>query len=70
MEDAVRKLSSGNRDLGVVPLEPLQVERLAFGNSSAGAVAIQQTYENLRLFGITNATMSGSEYVGFCKFIF
>ena len=59
--DAAGRLKQGNKDLGIFPLEPLVIEKIEFGDSSGGAVGVRQVYENLKLFGATNFTISDSE---------
>ncbi|XP_063926422.1 protein takeout-like isoform X2 [Zophobas morio] len=59
--DSMHRFKQGNKELGIVPLEPLVIQKLEFGNSGDGPVAIQQVYENLKLFGITAFTIYDSE---------
>ncbi|KAJ3651205.1 hypothetical protein Zmor_017257 [Zophobas morio] len=59
--DALHKFKQGNKELGIVPLEPLVVPKLEFGNSGGGSVAIKHEYENLKLFGISTFTSYDSE---------
>ena len=61
--DSMHRFKQGNKELGIVPLEPLVIQKLEFGNSGDGPVAIQQVYENLKLFGITAFTIYDSECV-------
>ncbi|KAJ3651202.1 hypothetical protein Zmor_017254 [Zophobas morio] len=58
--DSILRFKQGYNELGIVPLEPLVIQKLEFGNSSSGAVAVQHVYENLKLFGITTFTIYDS----------
>ncbi|KAJ3651204.1 hypothetical protein Zmor_017256 [Zophobas morio] len=59
--DAAVKLRDGNKDLGIVPLEPFIITKVDLGNVTSGAVSIHQIYENMKLFGMTNSTMTDSD---------
>ncbi|KAJ3618504.1 hypothetical protein MTP99_006484 [Tenebrio molitor] len=59
--DAVHKLSQGNKDLGIVPLEPFVIKRVDLGNTTSGAVSIHQVYDDMKIFGMTNATVTNSD---------
>ena len=67
--DSILRFKQGYNELGIVPLEPLVIQKLEFGNSSSGAVAVQHVYENLKLFGITTFTIYDSVFV-LCTTIF
>ncbi|RZC41266.1 JHBP domain containing protein [Asbolus verrucosus] len=59
--EAVRKFAAGNKDLGIVPLEPLFIERVEFAAPGSGSVSLHQVYRNAYLHGITSATITDSE---------
>ncbi|EFA05352.1 uncharacterized protein LOC663271 [Tribolium castaneum] len=58
MED-VRKLAMGNRDLGISQLEPLLIPEVTLGQASKDT--LQQVYKNVKIHGITSATIKNSK---------
>ncbi|XP_044260808.1 protein takeout-like [Tribolium madens] len=60
-QDASRKFAQGNKDLGIVPLEPFHIKKIDLGNNTSGAVTLHQIYENMDIYGMTNSSISDSE---------
>ncbi|KAJ3651212.1 hypothetical protein Zmor_017263 [Zophobas morio] len=55
--DGVQQFRGGNRELGIVPLEPLVIPLLEFGDDSAGSISLKQHYSDLKIYGGSNLTI-------------
>lgn len=61
--DATNKLKDGNKDLGIVSLEPFLINEIDLGNTTSGAITLHQVYRNMKIIGMTKTIIKDSEYV-------
>lgn len=53
-EETQHKLKDGLPSLGVLPIDPLEIEKISLP-STGGAVSLNQVYKNVKLYGISDA---------------
>ncbi|KAK4877779.1 hypothetical protein RN001_010285 [Aquatica leii] len=57
MEDAIKKLAKGNKQLHIPPLEPIYIPSATIKEGS-GAVHVVQKYTDLKIHGISSSTIT------------
>lgn len=53
----MRKIKNGRRDLGMIPVDPLQIDEISIEQRSKIPVNIKVKLRNLKCYGISTATV-------------